>query len=625
MPYNGLNEFIKQLEENNELIRIKEYVNPDLEITEITDRISKAEGPALLFENNGTQFPLLINAYGSEKRMCLALGTERLDNIPEEIENLFKEVSAPKTSFLDKIKMLPKLKNVASWMPKTRKGKGKCQEVILRNPDIFQLPVLQCWPYDGGKFLTLPVIHTKDPETGIRNVGMYRVQLFEPNLCAIHWQLHKVSRKHFEKYKKLGKKMPVAITLGGDPVYAYAATAPLPENVDEYLLAGFIRKKGVRMVKCVTQDIEVPEDCDIVIEGYVDPSEEFALEGPFGDHTGFYSLPDFYPKFHITAITHRKDAVFPATIVGIPPQEDKFLGKATERIFLAPIKMSMVPEILDMHLPAEGVFHNCALVKIRKEFPAQAFKVMNALWGAGQMMFTKIMIVVDEQAPHLEEYQKLAQYISENWQPEQDTLFLAGPMDVLDHSAPVMAFGGKIGLDATRKLSEEKQMYSASRAYKLREDILRKIQENPLIINMNAKLVSKGISVVILEVEDLPYASLRELARQTARLGAKIVVFLDKGSDIFNYADVFWLFTNNTDVKKDLLCFENGTLVFDGTRKNKQEGFLRDWPNPVVMNEETIRKIDAMWDKLGLGEFLPSPSLKYRKLEKGKGAIAHLS
>ncbi len=625
MTYNGLSSFIKKLEEHKELVRIKEQISPVLEITEITDRISKAEGPALLFENNGTQFPVLINAYGSEKRMCLALGVKNLDDIPREIETLFKEMTAPKTSFWDKLKMLPKLKDVASWLPKHKKGKGKCQEVIELNPDIFKLPVLQCWPYDGGRFLTLPIIHTKDPETGIGNVGMYRVQLFEPDLCAIHWQLHKVSRRHFEKYRKLGKKMPVAITLGGDPVYAYAATAPLPENVDEYLLAGFIRKKGVEMVKCITQDLEVPADSDIVIEGYIDPREEFALEGPFGDHTGFYSLPDFYPKFHITAITYRKDAVFPATIVGIPPQEDKFLGKATERIFLAPIKMSMVPEIIDMHLPAEGVFHNCALVKIHKEFPAQAFKVMNALWGAGQMMFTKIMIVTDENAPELENYEELAKYISRNWNPLQDTLHLAGPMDVLDHSAPVMAFGGKLGIDATRKLPEEQQITPHEKNYELQEDVLRKLQENKLIININTNLVSKGISVVILEIKEADKQELQELLPLVSQLGVKVVIFLDEGAEITDYADVFWLFTNNTDVKKDLLSTANGTFVFDGTRKNKREGFLRDWPNPVVMDEQTIKKIDSLWEKLELGEFLPSPSLKYRKLEIGKGAIAYLS
>src|SRR6187455_2980151 len=456
MAYRNQQHFIDTLEKEGELLRIKTFVDPKLEMAEITDRMSKQPGggKALLFENTGYDFPVLMNAYGSERRMCLALGVQHLDDVAKEIESLFKLLSAPKEGILDKLKMLPKLSQFASWMPTVKSGKGECQEVVMKNPDITKLPVMKCWPEDGGDFLTLPVINTKDPNTGIRNVGLYRMQVFAPTLTGMHWHKHKVSAKHFNEYKKLNKRMPVAVALGGDPVYAYSATAPLPENVDEYMLAGFLRKKKVELVKCITNDMEVPQDADIIIEGYIDPEEEYILEGPFGDHTGYYSLADYYPRYHITCITHRKDAVYPATIVGIPPQEDAWLGKATERIFLMPIKMTMVPEIVDMVLPVVGVFHNLVIVKIKKDYPGQAIKVMHSLWGAGQMMFTKMMVVVDGDV-NIHNQEEVARYVSENFDPSMDVMLTQGPVDVLDHSCSVMAFGGKIGIDGTRKLPEE--------------------------------------------------------------------------------------------------------------------------------------------------------------------------
>mgnify|MGYP006286040397 FL=1 len=406
MAYTSLNSFIDQLEKAGELIRIKEFVNPQLEITEITDRFSKQGdgGKALLFENNGTNFPLLINAFGSSRRMNLALGVDSLDNIGKRIEDLLVEVTSPKASFMDKLKLLPTLKNISNFMPRKRKGKGKSQEVLMDPADMSKLPVLTCWPSDGGPFVTLPMVITKDPENNIRNVGMYRMQVFDKDLTGMHWHKHKVGARHFEAYKRLKKKMPVAVALGGDPALTYAATAPLPDNIDEFLLAGFLRNKPVDMVKAVSQDIDVPADADIIIEGYIDPEEDFIWEGPFGDHTGFYSLADWYPKLHITAITHRKDAVYPATIVGIPPMEDAWIAKATERIFLSPIKFAFLPEIIDIDMPAEGVAHNLVIVKIKKSYPGQAIKAAHALWGAGQMMFTKVMIVVDEQFNAIHNY-----------------------------------------------------------------------------------------------------------------------------------------------------------------------------------------------------------------------------
>lgn len=455
MAYQHLADFIHTLEKEGELIRIQHFVDPVLEMAEIVDRISKSDrNKAILFENTGKNFPVLINSMGSYKRICLALGVRNLDDISDKIDVLFKDLSSPKAGMLEKLKMLPKLGEISSWMPVKSSKKGACQEVIMEKPDITQLPVMKCWPEDGGHFITLPIVNTMDPENGIRNVGMYRMQVFGPTLTGMHWHKHKVSASHYNMYKRRGEKMPVTVVLGGDPSYTYAATAPLPPNVDEYLLAGFLRGKKVELVKCITNDLYVPNDADFVIEGYVDPEEELIWEGPFGDHTGYYSLADFYPRFHVTCITHRKNAIYPSTIVGIPPQEDAWIGKATERIFLAPIKMTLLPEILDMNLPVEGVFHNITIVKIKKSFAGHAQKVMNAMWGAGQMMFNKILIVVDELVD-AHDYQAVAKALSQHVDPVQDILFSNGPMDVLDHSSSKFAFGGKMCIDATTKMEEE--------------------------------------------------------------------------------------------------------------------------------------------------------------------------
>ena len=629
--YRNTEHWIKTLEEKGELIRIKEYVNPHLEITEITDRISKHLGPALLFENTGTDFPVLINSMGTEQRMAWALGVEKLDDVAAKIENLFKQLTSPKDNILDKLKLLPTLSSIASWMPKTVNGKGECQQVIMKDPDITKFPVLKCWPEDGGPFLTLPIIHTKDPLTGMRNVGLYRMQVFEPTMTGMHWHRHKVSARHFNEYKKLGQKMPVAIALGGDPVYTYAATAPLPDGVDEYMLAGFIRKKKVELVQCLTQDVQVPADADIIIEGYVDPQEDFILEGPFGDHTGYYSLADMYPKFHITCITHRKNAVYPATIVGIPPQEDAWIGKATERIFLVPIKMTMVPEIIDMVLPVEGVFHNLVIVKIKKEYPGQASKVMHSLWGAGQMMFTKMMVVVDGDVD-IHNSEEVAKYISLNFDPAHDLYFTQGPVDVLDHSCSVMAFGGKIGIDGTKKTTEEltgRNSFLINETISINKEEL--IKEFPEIKDVNDKLLAKNISIVFISVEKNRLNHIRDLAQRILIRddfsAAKVIVFLEHTFNIQDTADAVWRFANNVDPKRDHLLIQdkNGAthLSLDGTRKTKEhDGFNRDWPNILASDDQTISHIDEIWDKLGLGKFIESPSNKYKTHLYAGGAVA---
>jgi len=638
MAYKNLNHFIQVLEEAGELVRIKEYVNPALEITEVTDRISKQYGPALLFENTGYDFPVLINSMGTEKRMAMALGVEKLDDVAHEIENLFKLMTSPKNSMLDKLKMLPQLGEIASWMPKEISGKGACQEVVMKNPDITKLPVLTCWPEDGGPFLTLPVIQTRDPLTNIRNVGLYRMQVFGPELTAMHWHRHKVSARHFNEYKKLGKRMPVAVTIGGDPAYTYSATAPLPDGVDEFMLAGFLRKKKVELVKCVSIDMHVPADVDFVIEGYIDPNEEFILEGPFGDHTGYYSLADFYPKFHITAITHRKNPVYLCTIVGIPPQEDAWIGKATERIFLAPIKMTMVPEIVDMVLPVEGVFHNLVIVKIKKDYPGQALKVMNSLWGAGQMMFTKMLVIVDGDV-NIQDQWEVAKYISENVDPLRDISYSQGPTDVLDHSCSTMAFGGKMGVDATKKLPEELLPNAAADVVRL--DVLKKsadaiaacVKNYPDLKDVNVKLLSVGIPLVFVSIEKNKKGHVKEMAKlllsNDAFSQVKVLIFLEHTMDISDIADAVWRFSNNFDPRRDHFNFEAQNenevnhVAYDGTRKLKEfDDFHRDWPNILVSDDKTVARIDEIWNRLGLGPFIKSPSLKYAKqLYKG-GAVA---
>ena len=653
MAYKNQQQFIEALEKAGELVRIKSYVNPKLEMAEITDRMSKQPGggKALLFENSGYDFPVLMNAYGSEKRMCMALGVEHLDDVAKQIEELFKLLASPKEGIIDKLKLLPKLNQFASWMPKVKSGRGECQEIIMTDPDITRLPVITCWPKDGGPFVTLPVIHTKDPNTGTRNVGMYRMQVFGPTLTAMHWHKHKVSAKHFNEYKKLGKRMPVAVALGGDPVYAYSATAPLPENVDEYMLAGFLRKKKVELVKCITQpEVEVPADADFIIEGYVDPNDEMIWEGPFGDHTGYYSLPDWYPRFHITAITHKKDPVYPATIVGIPPQEDAWLGKATERIFLAPIKMTMVPEIIDMDMPVEGVFHNLVIVKIRKDFAGQGQKVMNAMWGAGQMMFNKILVLADEQIK-IQDYEALAKYVFKNLNPATDIYFSQGPMDVLDHSCSKLGFGGKMCIDGTMKFEEEREEGCKPQAVSFKLDAEFFKNRFPEIYEVNTSLVKKEIPCLIISVEKNRKGHIRQLHEQICELqemeGIKMILYVEHTVDANDLPTALWRFCNNLDPKRDHMLCEVGPktegsvkginvkrqtsnlkplacMGFDGTRKTKEfDDFHRDWPNIIVADDATISAVDEKWNDLGIGKFIPSPSLKFKKQMYGEEAVVN--
>lgn len=457
MAFQDLREFIDLLEQRHLLKRIKTEVDPELEITEITDRVSKMKGAknvALLFENvRGSSMPVLMNAFGSYERMALALGVEKLDDVADDLRDMLKiPYISPQNKFMAMTQILPKIKNAIKF-PKYVKN-APCQEVInTENPSLDELPILKCWPQDGGPFITLPLVFTKNPATGKRNVGMYRLQKYDSRTTGMHWHIHKNGAENFRDTKAAGgEKIECAVAIGTDPVLTYAATAPLPRDVDEMIFAGFLRHERVELVKCKTVDIEVPATAEIILEGYV-RTDEIRREGPFGDHTGYYSLADDYPVFHITAITHRRDAIYAATVVGRPPMEDCYIAKATERIFL-PLLQQMLPEIVDINMPLEGVFHDCVLVSIKKQYPMHARKVMHALWGMGQMMNVKMIIVVDAHVD-VQDVSQVAWRVFNNIDAEHDLEIVHGPLDVLDHSSPMAKWGAKLGIDATKTWPEE--------------------------------------------------------------------------------------------------------------------------------------------------------------------------
>lgn len=621
MAYSGLDSFIRKLEKNDELRRIRTFVNPELEIAEITDRVTKSGGKALLFENTGTGFPLLINAYGSDNRMAMAIGRDNLTDAGKEIERLFEEISETRGTFFKRLSGIPSLIELTSILPERIKGKGICQQVIHSDPDLEILPVLKCWPYDGGRFLTLPVVHTRHPVTGKTNAGMYRMQVLDKNTTAIHWQRHKTGANHFEEWKRKGERMPVSVSLGGDPVYTYASTAPLPEGIDEYLLAGFLRKKRVRMVRCITNDLWVPCDADIIIEGYVDPAEELVWEGPFGDHTGFYSLADWYPKFHITCISHSRSAVYPATVVGIPPHEDAWLAKATEKIFLAPLKIALLPEIVDFHMPNAGTVHNLVIIRISKSYPGQGMKVLASLLGTGQMMFSKYLIVLSGETD-IRNYREVAITVLENSDFSRDLLFCKGPLDVLDHSSDSFSFGGKLGIDATHKLPEE----TGERGNKIRENHLKATDKQNdflrcgIIHDFNRELLKEGIPVLILTVDRAKDQDIIEKLKELFVINDhesiyRLIITVDHTVDPNNLQLVAWQLLGNSDPLRDHVYISASSLLIDGTTKAfRRGGFPRRWPNVVCSDKETIDSVDRKWESLGIGPFISSPSLIYGKL-----------
>ena len=632
MPFHGLAEFVTLLENKGMLIRIKEFVDPVLEISEITDRFSKEPGggKALLFENTGTEYPVLTNAFGSDERMALALGYGHPDEMAGRLDDLFSALTSPKRTWIEKVRMLPKLRMVARWMPKILSGRGECQQVVHMEPDLSKLPILKCWPFDGGRFITLPMVNTRDPNTGIRNVGMYRMQVFAENLTGMHWHRHKTGARHYAEYAKRGERMPIAVALGGDPVYTYASTAPLPDNVNEYLLAGFIRKKRVKLVKSITVDIEIPDDADLIIEGYVDPVENMAWEGPFGDHTGFYSLADWYPKFHVTCITSKRDAIYPATIVGIPPMEDSYLAKITERLFLSPIKLAIVPEVVDMFLPVEGVAHNIAIVKINKSYPGQAYKVANAFWGAGQMMFNKIMVIVSSNID-IRNPQAVAEEITIHFNPESDMYIGRGPLDVLDHASVKAGVGGKMLIDATEKMPEEAETITP---VPLPDAALlaKAFNEFPEAeYSLNTSLLLRGISALIVAVDKSRGISAKQFASQLAAVSKellpKIILYVDHELNPEDIPRVCWYATANIDPARDCFYVDADNirlpcLMIDGTRKSfPMDSFNPPWTNIVVSDEDTIRAIDAKWESFNIGKFIQSPSRSIFQLGSGSEVV----
>ena len=604
--YKSLQDFVEKLEGAGELIRIGTPVSSELEIAEITDRMVKSEGggKALLFEKTDKGFPVLTNLYGSERRMAMALGVEHLSDISERFDALIGTVTSPKENFIDKLRLLPLLGEASQWFPRKKSGRGECQQVVLEGEEakLSILPILKCWPHDGGRFVTLPMVHTVDPERGIRNVGMYRMQVFDDHTTGMHWHRHKTGARHYELYKSRGERMPVSVSIGGDPVYAYSATAPVPDGIDEYLLAGLLRGKPVKLVKCITNDIYVPEDCDFVIEGYVDPTEDKVLEGDFGDHTGFYSLTDCYPKFHITAITHRKNAVYPATIVGIPPQEDAYIAMATERIFLAPIRLVMQPEVEDMYMPSAGTQHNITIISMRQLYERQASKVALGLWGAGQMMFNKYLLLTPA-STNIRSEEDMA-WLMRNCDLRKSIIRSEGIYDVLDHATATCGYGGKIALDLTNVAEREEKITFDNNAL-------------PEGVVADTTLLDKWGALLLFADNDMKIEA-SELAKAAK---CNYIVIFDRRAEKMSANELLWLGAANTEPTRDItLC--GSTLVVDARAKrpNANDENPSRWPNIVTADEKTIRLVDSRWTEYGIGEFIASPSERYSALKLSDGA-----
>ncbi len=632
MAYGSLKAFVSALEREGELIRIKDRVSPLLCMAEITDRLSKLPGggKAVLFENSGTSFPVLMNAMGSDRRLQLALGGISPHEVSTQISELLKAVMQPRPTLGHKLKALPLLARVNRWLPLSKRGRGACQEVVIQNPDLAMLPVLQCWPCDGGPFFTLPLVHTYDPVLRIRNVGMYRMQLFDSNTTGMHWHRHKTGARHYEAWREAGKRMPVAVAFGGDPVYTYAATAPLPEGIDEYLLAGFLRGEPVSMVSCLTQDIQVPADADIIIEGYVDPSEPLRREGPFGDHTGFYSLEDLYPAFHVTCITHRREAIFPATLVGVPPQEDLYFAKATEKIFLEPIKFSLLPELTGLHMPMAGTAHNLALASIEKRYPGQGIKAIHALWGAGQMMFNKFLVVTDAHQDLFDGAAILSKALR-TLDFQRDLVFSKGPLDVLDHSSDTFSFGAKLGIDLTRKFREEEEGFVPILP-EWSDAMERLLVPGGAFRGFYSQFLQEGLAILPVRIDAgsqrLAAECVRTLLSDEVLCSVRVVIRIDEGLDPNRVDLLLWQVLSNVDPERDLILLENGrgaiVLFADATAKDFHKGHTRrEWPNVVASTPETIAEVDALWQGGSVPlPFVPSPSLHYIPLLKSEGAVA---
>ena len=604
MPYHSLREFIDRLENENELVRIKDHVSPILEITEITDRVSKQPGggKALLFENvEGSNIPVLINAFGSSKRINMALGVRDIEKIPNDIDKYLK--IKPPSSLLEKVKLLPMLLEAAAFPPKMVSSRqASCQEVVLTGDDVDlgKIPILQCWPNDAGRFITFPIVVNRTIDRKLRNVGLYRMQVYDKKTTGMHWHIHKDGAHFFHEFKKQGKIMECAVAIGADPAVCYSASAPLPFGIDEFLFAGFIRKSPVPLVKCKTVDLEIPATAEIVLEGFIDPSE-MRLEGPFGDHTGYYSQDGDYPVFNITAITHRKNPIYLTTIVGKPPQEDFYLGKATERIFL-PLMRTQLPEIVDMNMPAEGVFHNLVILSIDKRFPMQARRLMSALWGMGQMSFVKTIIVFDQDVD-IQNTQKVIETLLNKIDFTYDLFFSEGILDVLNHASDKAIYGSKLGIDATTKIEGEdeskiKSENNTKTASPLSENVLESFTELT--------------SCKILEQNDLHQVAFATLDKKTPQQGCKVIekfmnnkifsaitvfVVLENHENVNDASTVLWKILNNIDPKRDMYFFGNRVGI-DVTCKTGEPNFKQYWPDEIEMSNNIKTIVDQKWTKM---------------------------
>lgn len=580
--FKNIHEFIETLEEYGELKRVKEEVSSEIEISKITDAESKKSrgGKALLFENvKGSKFPVATNLFGSDFRMSLALGVKSLANAGDEIEKLTK-ITPPK-SFSDILETAKKVLPLTKILPSKFRGKvAPCQEVVQKfdHVNLDEIPVLKCWPKDAGKFVTLPLVFTKSIDAKVRNVGMYRLQIFDKNTTGMHWHIHKDGAHFFHEYKKANMRMPVAVAIGASPATIFSATAPLPRNVDELLLAGFFQKSSVKMVKCKTIDMEVPAEADFVLEGYVEP-DELRLEGPFGDHTGYYSLADMYPVFHITAITRREKPIYCATLVGPPPMEDCYMAKATERVFL-PLLKTIFPEIKDYFLPWEGVFHNIAIVSIKKEYPAHAHRIISGLWGQGQMSFCKAIVVVDEDIEP-SDLTKVWQTFTERFDPKTDLILSKGVLDVLDHSSNNALFGSKIGIDLTKKFGEEQKR----KIQKYSDNIsLEEISKSASVEKNSIQIFDKFCAIKLDKGELSGNQILEELSTSNAFNSFKALAIFDENVDIANISKILWKCFNNVDPEKDII-FKSNTIFIDACKKNIADGHTRQWPDELTFDE----------------------------------------
>jgi 4-hydroxy-3-polyprenylbenzoate decarboxylase len=579
MTYRDLPSFIRALEVRGLLKTIEREVDPELEITEIADRISKQNGPALLFKHvKGSPYPLVINAMGTYERLQIGLGVTHLDAIGDRIAG-YLDLKAYST-LLGKIKAVPSLAPLPFIFPRRRR-RGACQEII-EAPDLNTLPIIKCWPQDGGKYITLPLVFTKDPENGQQNVGMYRMQVYDGQTTGMHWHLHKDGREIYEKYRRLGKRMPVSVAIGCDPTVIYAATAPLPKMIDEMIFAGFLKNRPIKLVKSITNDIYVPADAEFILEGYVD-LEERRREGPFGDHTGYYSLEDDYPVFHIEKLTRKRHPIYPTTIVGKPPMEDCYLGKATERIFLPLLKLQC-PEVVDMDFPLEGVFHNCAIVAIRKAYPLHGNKVLSALWGLGQMMYTKMIVIVDESVP-IHNYSAVIEAIMRNATLSSHYILSEGPLDALDHASNRALQGYRLGIDGTRKLPEEAAGSIPSDKYV--KTALDTIGAGEIAIQSFDKNSDLDIRTYLLQQQSQH----------------RFLILVDPWIDTSDLSTVAWKVFNNIDPKRDLcICTRADGKLFigvDATKKGPADGLQRPWPDDIVMSDAIIAKVNERWHSYG--------------------------